>query len=66
MSDINTENNNQNRKFNKNEEDLESIQEDQDNVGAAESDPSTTGPAENLRAEAAEPTDETESDRDSV
>ena len=65
MSDLFSENNNRDKRFKK-DEDLDSIQDDQDNVGAAESDPSTTGPAENLRAEAAETVDETESDRDSV
>lgn len=65
MSDLYSENKNRDKRFKK-DEDLDSIQDDQDNVGAAESDPSTTGPAENLRAEAAETVDETESDRDSV
>jgi hypothetical protein len=35
-------------------ENLESVQKNQKKVGAAESDPSTTGPAETLREEAAE------------
>jgi hypothetical protein len=37
-------------------ENLESAQKNQKKVGAAESDPSTTGPAETLREEAAENT----------
>jgi len=45
---------------NKENESLESIQDNQDNVGAAESDPSTAGPAENTRGEAAEETDTSE------
>ena len=53
------------KKRNENEN-LESIQENQDDVGAAETDPSTTGPAENTRAEAAEETDQSESEQDSV
>jgi hypothetical protein len=65
MSDIYSEKNNRDKRFKK-DEDLDSIQNDQKDVGAAESDPSTTGPTENLRAEAAETVDETESDRDSV
>src|SRR5688572_32672227 len=35
----------------KENENLDSIQDNQDNVGAAESDPSTSGPAENTRAD---------------
>ena len=42
---------------NKKKEGLGSIQENQDNVGAAESDPSTSGPAENTRTKAAEEMD---------
>ena len=42
------------------EEDLESAQKDQKKIGKASSDPGTTGPAENLREEAAEMTDEDE------
>ena len=45
------ENGNQNKS-----EELESAQKNQKKVGSAESDPSTTGPAENLREEAAENT----------
>jgi hypothetical protein len=44
-----------------NNEDLESAQKNQKKVGAAESDPSTTGPAETLREEAAQNTSEDES-----
>ncbi|HSE99406.1 MAG TPA: hypothetical protein VLA48_00795 [Nitrososphaeraceae archaeon] len=39
-------------------ENLDSAQKNQKKVGAAESDPSTTGPAETLREEAAENTGE--------
>ena len=42
------------------EEDLESAQKDQKKIGKASSDPGTTGPAESLRGEAAEMTDENE------
>lgn len=38
---------------NKNERKLDRAQQDQDNVGAAASNPKTTGPAENLREKAA-------------
>ena len=42
-------------------ENLDKAQKDQKRVGAAESDPTTTtGPAENLREEAAEAVDEKE------
>ena len=50
------ENSNQNTS-----EELESAQKNQKNVGSAESDPSTTGPAENLREEAAQNTGEDDS-----
>ena len=50
------ENNNQNSS-----EELESAQENHKKIGSAESDPSTTGPAENLRDEAAQNTDEGDS-----
>jgi len=50
------ENSNQNTS-----EELESAQKNQKRVGSAESDPSTTGPADNLREEAAENTGEDES-----
>jgi hypothetical protein len=39
------------------EENLESAQKNQRKIGAAEDDPETSGPAENLREEAAELTD---------
>ena len=39
---------------------LEKAQKNQKRVGAAESDPETTGPADNLREEAAEAVDEEE------
>jgi hypothetical protein len=55
MSEINNEN-----------ENIESAQKNQKKIGAAESDPETTGPAENLREEAAEMVDEDESSKDSV
>ncbi|HET8793073.1 MAG TPA: hypothetical protein VFM31_04720 [Nitrososphaeraceae archaeon] len=42
-------------------ESLESAQKNQKKVGAAASDPSTTGPAETLREEAAQNTGESES-----
>ena len=50
------ENSNQNTS-----EELESAQKNQKKVGSAESDPSTTGPAENLREEAAQNTGEDDS-----
>jgi len=43
-----------------NEKDLESAQKDQKKIGKAESDPETSGPAENLREEAAEMTDKSQ------
>ena len=46
--------------------DIKSAQKNQKNIGAAESDPETAGPAENLREEAAEMVDEDESSKDSV
>ena len=45
---------------------LEEAQKNQKKVGAAESDPETTGPAENLREEAAETVDEDSDEKDSV
>ena len=42
-------------------EDIESAQKNQKKIGAAEDDPETSGPAENLREEAAEMTNK---DRD--
>lgn len=44
----------------KRKEGLESIQDNQDNVGAAESNPSTAGPAENTRAKAEEEADKSD------
>jgi hypothetical protein len=43
-----------------NQEELEKAQKNQKHVGAAESDPSTTEPADKLREEAAENVDEDE------
>ena len=40
--------------------DIESAQKNQRKIGAAEDDPETTGPAENLREEAAKMVDEDE------
>jgi hypothetical protein len=45
-------------------EDIESAQKNQKRVGAAEDDPETTGPAENLREEAAEMTDEDQDEKE--
>jgi len=42
-------------------EDIETAQKNQKKIGAAENDPETSGPAENLREEAAEMVDEEES-----
>lgn len=44
----------------KGNENLETAQKNQKKVGAAEDDPETTGPAENLREEAAEMVDKDE------
>ena len=41
-------------------ENLDKAQKNQKRVGAAESDPETTGPADNLREEAADAVDEEE------
>jgi len=41
-------------------EDIETAQKNQKKIGAAENDPETTGPAENLREEAADMVDEEE------
>jgi hypothetical protein len=41
-------------------EDIETAQKNQKKIGAAEDDPETTGPAENLREEAAEMVDKDE------
>ena len=43
-----------------NEKELESAQKHQKKIGKAESDPETSGPAENLREEAAEMTDKSQ------
>ena len=45
-------------------EDIESAQKNQKKIGAAEDDPETTGPAENLREEAAEMVDEHEESKE--
>ena len=45
---------------NNSSEDLEKAQKNQKKVGAAENDPTTTGPADKLREEAAETLDEDE------
>jgi hypothetical protein len=50
----------------KNQDQLENAQEDQDRVGAASTDPETTGPAENLRDKAAKAEDKSEGSKDSV
>ena len=47
-------------------EDIESAQKNQKKIGAAEDDPETTGPAENLREEAAEMVDEDEESKESA
>jgi hypothetical protein len=59
MSSTNSNKESSDNSNNENES-LDSIQENQDNVGAAESDPSTSGPTDNTRAEAAEETDTSE------
>ncbi|HEY7696441.1 MAG TPA: hypothetical protein VH797_10135 [Nitrososphaeraceae archaeon] len=41
-------------------ENIETAQKNQKKIGAAENDPETTGPAENLREEAADMVDEDE------
>lgn len=46
---------------NENNEAIETAQKNQKKIGAAEDDPETTGPAENLREEAAEMVDKDES-----
>ncbi len=45
-------------------EDIESAQKNQKKIGAAENDPETTGPAENLREEAADMVDEDEESKE--
>ena len=49
---------------NKNEKKLDSAQHDQDNVGAAASNPDTAGPAENLRDKAAKAEDKSQDSRE--
>jgi hypothetical protein len=44
--------------------DLDEAQKNQKKAGAAENDPETTGPAENLREEAAEMVDEDKDDEE--
>ena len=44
----------------KDNENIEAAQKNQKKIGAAEDDPETTGPAENLREEAAEMVDKDE------
>ena len=43
---------------------IDKAQKDQKDIGAAENDPNTDGPAENLREEAAEMVDENEKSKD--
>ncbi len=45
-------------------EDIESAQKNQRKVGAAEDNPETSGPAENLREEAAEMTDKDQDEKE--
>jgi hypothetical protein len=45
---------------NESNENIETAQKNQKKIGAAENDPETTGPAENLREEAAEMVDKDE------
>lgn len=45
-------------------EDIESAQKNQKKIGAAEDDPETSGPAENLREEAAEMTDKDQDEKE--
>jgi hypothetical protein len=45
-------------------EDIESAQKNQRKVGAAEDNPETSGPAENLREEAVEMTDEDQDEKE--
>ena len=46
------------------EKKLDNAQKNQRDIGAAEDDPHTTGPAENLREEAADMVDDSENSRD--
>ena len=45
---------------------LEEAQKNQKKAGAAENDPETTGPAENLREEAVKAVDEDSDEKDSI
>jgi hypothetical protein len=45
-------------------EDIESAQKNQKKIGAAEENPETSGPAENLREEAAEMTDKNQDEEE--
>ena len=45
-------------------EDIESAQKNQKKIGAAEENPETSGPAENLREEAAEMTDKDQDEKE--
>jgi hypothetical protein len=45
-------------------EDIESAQKNQKKIGAAEDDPETSGPAENLREEAAEMADKDQDEKE--
>jgi len=45
-------------------DDIESAQKNQKKIGAAENDPETTAPAENLREEAADMVDEDEESKE--
>ena len=56
-------NNNKNNN-NNNERKLDDAQQDQDNVGAAASNPNTSGPAENVREAAAKAEDKSEDSRE--
>ena len=49
---------------NNNERKLDAAQKDQDNVGAAASNPSTSGPAENVREAAAKAENKSEDSRE--
>jgi hypothetical protein len=51
---------------NKNERNIDAAQRDQDNPSAAESNPQTNGPAENLREKAAKAEDKSEGSREPV
>jgi len=53
-----------NNKNNNNERKLDAAQQDQDNVGAAASNPNTNGPSENVREAAAKAEDKSEDSRE--